>query len=155
MAPPKISPEIRFYQKIDMLPDSCWIWLASLWPDGYGKFVPFHNGSMRAHRWSYEYHIGPIPEDLLVLHECDVKECVNPDHLFLGTHKDNMKDRNNKNRQVQGENVNTAKLIADEVKEIRLLYKNNMCTQKDLSSEFGVTPAMISSIIRRKSWKSI
>ena len=82
---------------------SCWLWLTGCDKDGYGMFARDRGGkSIRAHRFSWELHFGPIPDVLIVLHKCDTPACVRPDHLFLGTHLDNAQDRNRKNRQATG-----------------------------------------------------
>jgi hypothetical protein len=70
----------------------CWIWFGARSERGYGKMGTNRGPTVRAHRVSYEKYIGPIPEDKNVLHKCDVRDCVNPKHLFLGTNKDNTQD---------------------------------------------------------------
>lgn len=96
MAWPKAS--IRLERKIERVPISgCWIYTGFLDPEGYGKFMEAGK-QLRAHRYSYTLHKGNIPEGLFVCHTCDVPCCVNPDHLWLGTHDDNMKDKVKKGR---------------------------------------------------------
>lgn len=85
----------RFYEKI--LFDNCWLWQASIRTSGYGAFN-IGGKNCYAHRISYEIHVGEISENLHVLHSCDNRKCVNPKHLFLGTHQDNMLDMKNKGR---------------------------------------------------------
>lgn len=75
----------------------CWLWFGAMVPDGYGSFS-MGGRSIKAHRASWILHNGGIPGDLHVLHKCDVRWCVNPDHLFLGTHADNMTDLKKKGR---------------------------------------------------------
>ena len=87
---------VRFWSKVDK-GGECWLWMATKNGDGYGRFR--HNGNLvGAHRLSYEMCIGPIPDGKQVLHSCDVPNCVNPEHLFLGTHRDNMIDMHKKKR---------------------------------------------------------
>lgn len=77
--------------------DKCWEWTGGLDRQGYGKFYN-QRGAPRAHRFSYELAFGPIPQGKLVCHHCDNPKCIRPDHLFIGTHKDNTQDAVRKNR---------------------------------------------------------
>lgn len=89
----------RFESKFKKTSDgTCWIWIGSIWRNssGYGAFYTGQN-NVQAHRVSYELYKGPIPEGLLVLHTCDNRICVNPDHLYVGTNTDNMIDRGIRN----------------------------------------------------------
>ena len=78
----------------------CWLWTAFTKENGYGQFGRAKHDGVYAHRFSYELHVGPVPEGLCVLHKCDVRSCVRPDHLFLGTERDNAHDRDTKGRMV-------------------------------------------------------
>lgn len=102
--PPRSMRE-RFEEKVMPVTESgCWLWLASVWRrSGYGRihYGTGHGKSLRAHRVSYELYCGPIPSGLLVLHRCDVRSCVNPNHLFLGTHTDNVRDAVKKKRNYE------------------------------------------------------
>lgn len=98
----KAPAESRFWPKVDKSPGhgpqgECWVWTASTNPDGYGNLN--HGKENRAHRVSWKIHNGPIPPDLQVLHRCDNPPCVRPDHLWLGTHADNMRDMGIKGRR--------------------------------------------------------
>lgn len=94
---PKFSPiHEDFYSHCEAV-NGCWEWTRSCDADGYGHLV--HQGSLKgAHRHSYELSRGNIPDGLFVLHECDNRKCINPDHLFLGTNMDNMRDMYAKGR---------------------------------------------------------
>jgi len=96
--PAKRDPIERFHEKYVINPDNgCWEWTATLDQSGYGLLG--YEGSMKgAHRFSYKIYKGEIPKGLYVLHKCDNPPCVNPEHLFLGTQKDNMDDMYNKGR---------------------------------------------------------
>ena len=90
----------RFEQKYEVEPNTgCWLWTAYIDPDGYGRIF-YEDRDVKACRVSYQLFIGPIPIDLHVLHRCDTPACVNPKHLFLGTHADNMRDMFKKKRNV-------------------------------------------------------
>jgi hypothetical protein len=96
----KIPRKIRFYEKFVRDGNGCWIWESATQGE-YGCFTEGPRVARKckqAHRVSWELHNGPIPDDMCVCHKCDVKLCVNPDHLFLGTHSDNMQDRSKKGR---------------------------------------------------------
>jgi hypothetical protein len=93
----------RFLNKIKPMPDGCWHWTAYRDAGGYGSFGI--NGRMRpAHRAMWWITHGPVPNGLHVLHKCDVPKCVNPEHLKLGTHADNMNDKKTKGRSRNGSN---------------------------------------------------
>lgn len=82
--------------------ETCWLWIGSKKKNGYGRFSPGGHGvNILAHRASWEFHFGPIPSGLFVCHHCDTPACVRPDHLFLGTHEENMADMWAKGRAAQ------------------------------------------------------
>lgn len=138
--------------------DKCWIWIGNTNADGYGTFWYKGRASL-SHRVSYRLHRGPIPKGKLVLHTCDNRACVNPAHLFLGSDADNIKDMHNKGRAVhnapKGSANKRAKLIEDQVVEIRRLYGLGQHSQKQLANQFGVGTTTIDCILRRKNWKHI
>src|SRR5690349_17498383 len=92
----------RFCEKYVVQPNGCWLWSAAQTVGGYGKFK-VRGSSARAHRFSYEHASGSIPDGMFVCHRCDEPRCVNPDHLFLGSPKENMLDMVAKGRQPLGE----------------------------------------------------
>lgn len=100
------------------------------------------------HRVSWELTYGPIPDGRFVLHRCDVRTCINPDHLFLGSHKDNMRDMAVKRRSAYGARNGSAKLIPSQVDEIRASRLTNM----RLAARYGVCSATISNIKTQKNW---
>lgn len=147
----------RFEEKFSPEPNSgCWLWTGCLSGGRYGGLRV--NGRMeRAHRVSYKLYKGPIPEGMFVLHKCDIPSCVNPNHLFLGTHADNMAGRNAKNRQakLKGESHGCAKLTAAAVLEIRRILKTCGRTPAELSVIFDVSQMTISRIKRDQNWQHL
>lgn len=129
----------------------CWHWNQSLQTSGYGQ-LRIEGKSWLAHRASWVAHEGPIPEGLLVLHKCDNTVCVNPKHLFLGTHKDNNQDMVSKNRHLTGfckghtlsRTKRLRKLTDEHVAEIR----SSDWVLKDLADKFKVSIPTISLIKR-------
>lgn len=124
----------------------CWLWDGSLVANGYGHLGRRRNGKKidyRAHRYSFEMHNGPIPEGLCVLHTCDVRNCVNPEHLFLGTPLDNAKDRDLKGRR-------RSKLSNEDVVSIRL-FLNLGAKGRDIAEAFGVSQPTVSYIKNGKT----
>lgn len=96
--PKYMSIEDRFFQKVEKT-ESCWLWKGALNSKGYGSFGDGAGKRVSAHRYSYILHHGEIPEGSIVCHTCDVPECVNPEHLWAGTYKDNVADMFAKGRQ--------------------------------------------------------
>jgi hypothetical protein len=142
----------RFWSRIEKSKnhDACWIWIGSCTSRGYGQICI--NGKMfSAHRVSWMVHFGKIPDGLHVLHHCDNKKCVNPDHLFLGTNDDNIRDKINKGRQSRGTKVGNSKLNDKQVKEIRNLIKEGH-EQREIASLYGVSQATINYIHVGKLW---
>lgn len=150
----KISPITRFkrYYRIDHLGD-CWLWQRSLNNSGYGSF--FFNGILTtAHRASWMLFKGEIPEECFVLHVCDIRHCVNPDHLFLGTQSDNVQDMLKKGRAKyiahHGENNGRARLSAQQVEEIRALASRYL--HREIAKQYHVARQTISDIVAYRKW---
>lgn len=149
--------EEKYIKLTEFLPDTehkvktpCWVWTASLnRSGGYGK-IGAGNKTLYAHRISYEFNVGPIPLGLEVCHRCDINHCVNPSHLWLGTHKENMVDRDVKNRHQC-----SRKLTKLQVEKIRFLYDLGNYTQDFLGSLFDVERSNISRIVNKNRWKHI
>ena len=151
----KRTLEQRFWAKVDS-GNACWEWTAGK-IKGYGQIQV--NGKQKlAHRISWELHNGPIPKNLCVCHHCDNPGCVNPDHLFLGTQKDNMRDKLKKARQVKeqpkqrGEKHHNVKLAEEQVRVIKRLYGAPGISQRRLADIFGVSQVQIGRIVRGKTW---
>ena len=131
----------------------CWNWIKYKNKDGRAQCYFIGNKTLNASRVSYIAFKGNIPEGLLVCHICDNPSCVNPEHLFIGTNKDNADDKVNKNRSACGEKIST-KLKNEMILEIRELSKNGM-TQQNIAKKYNVCQTTIGSIILRKTWKHI
>lgn len=148
----------RFWAKVQRS-DACWLWTGCRNRLGYGRIacggVTFN--SILANRASWILHFGPIPEGKCVLHSCDNPPCVNPNHLFLGTHDDNMKDMVLKERATcadhHGEANGQAKLTTGQVQEIRLLYAAGDLTQRELGKQFHVARRTVGAITSGTNWK--
>ena len=135
-----LRPEDVFHEKYEKT-DSCWNWTGTKHQYGYGIFI-VKNKSLRAHRFSYELHKGPIPTGLVVLHSCDNPLCVNPDHLSVGTRGDNNRDAVSKGRNAFGERNGHAKLSAQDVEDIRASSLRNV----DLAYKYKIDASQISRI---------
>jgi hypothetical protein len=166
----------RFWSKVAKSPDpdGCWLWTGKAMWNGYGM-MGVGRQVLYAHRVSYELNHGPIPDGLLVLHSCDVRLCVRPDHLSVGTQGQNIRDAVARGRfrsisvtaahlsgdhcpvesHARGEGVGTARLTADDVREIRRLYAAGDINQDELARRFGIHTSNVSMIVNRKSWKHI
>lgn len=156
----------RFCFFIQYSLEGCWLWTGNKQPSGYGIFdlvVPYTRSSrqrIRAHRLSFLIFNGLIPDGLNVLHRCDNPPCVNPDHLFLGTHADNSHDRDAKGRTARGERSGMAKLTEQQVCEIRAKYQwHKRGNSKALAAEYGVTQGTILTVVskrnQRRSWQHL
>lgn len=139
--------EVRFWSKVNVKgKDECWLWTAAKNHNGYGQF---NNGvsNCRPHRWLWEREIGPIPNGTLLLHRCDNRACVNPNHLWLGTAQDNTDDM-----IVKGRHKFKSILTESDVYIIReRLAKGDM--HKDIAKDYNVSRATITDINTRKRWR--
>jgi hypothetical protein len=135
-----LTLEQRFATKYIQASCGCWIWTSFELRDGYGGFG-VRGRPVLAHRFSWKLHKGEIPNGQCVLHHCDVPLCVNPDHLFLGTQQDNIRDKVAKHRQATGERHGMAKLTDVQVAEI--LGMKGQEKAKTVAARYGVTPERI------------
>lgn len=142
-----VIPIVRFLKNITINENECWIWNLSKDTDGYGLFGLSRNDIIRAHRFSYEYFIDKIPNNLLVCHKCDTPSCVNPDHLFVGTQQDNINDASQKNRMTYGEKHYFSKLTNKQVLEI----KNSKEDTYTLANKYNISISQIKRILNYKS----
>jgi hypothetical protein len=146
---PPVSPLDSFESKYIPEPYSgCWLWTGAVTTSGYGK-IKTGNFRMDAHRAAFVLFKGDIPKGKLVCHTCDVKSCVNPDHLFLGTDADNSRDAALKGRLPCRENHPMSKLKWSDIFEIRMSTER----QGVVAKRYGITQGHVSSIKSNKIWK--
>lgn len=143
----------RFMANVEPEPMSgCWLWGASASDTGYGQ-ITIKGRNYSSHRASYQLHVGEIPPGMLVCHKCDNPICVNPDHLFLGTPKDNMIDMVKKKRHLNpktaGELHGSARLKAADIVEIRGAQG---VSQSVLARKYNIAPSHVSAIRSGKRW---
>jgi hypothetical protein len=137
----------------------CLLWYGCRTKAGYGK-LGVDGGEVYVHRLAYELEHGPIPDGLLVCHTCDTPNCINPDHLFLGTNAENLADRDAKGRgdtkswTMLGTKHHNARLTDDDVRYIRA-----NCTkrgdQRRMAKQFGITETNVTVIVKRRGWKHV
>lgn len=178
---PELSPEdeLRFWSKVQKS-DGCWLWTGTKRTANYGC-INIDGIQYLAHRVSYRLAYGDIPRELCCCHHCDNPACVRPDHLFLGTDADNVRDMVRKGRHVnvpksrpevmrrgdqhglrlhperiaKGERQGSAKLTEADVREIRDLYATGNYSLSELGLRFRVNFSAIGKIVRRERWAHI
>jgi len=165
MSPRPIDALTKFQSKhIPVTETGCWLWTSSLSHNGYGQFGS-KGKCIRAHRFSWELKNGPIPKGMCVCHKCDTRSCVNPDHLFIGTIKENIADKVRKNRQARGESLAIAqgnRLKVGERTNSVVLTKNQVIAIRNesgshakIAKKYGVSSSAIFNVISRKTWKHV
>jgi hypothetical protein len=156
-----LTDEDRFWARVRKDPDGCWRWTASGVRD-YGRIL-YDGKRVLAHRLSWELRHGPIPEGMEVCHNCpngDDPSCVNPDHLFLGTHAENMRDmvakgRRRKVQGIRGEKSPVAKLTDAKASEALALYRTGGWSHSTLARRYGVSDGAIQQLVQRKTWRHL
>lgn len=149
-----------FWKKV-IKTKKCWQWSGFKTDSEYGQIL-INRRKYRAHRISWMIHYGPIPQGKCILHRCDVRTCIKPDHLFLGSYKDNNQDMWRKGRgrstapPSKGEDNSQAKLTAGAVRRIRRAWRlDKNLTHKKLALKYDVCPGTILNIVNLKTWKHI
>jgi hypothetical protein len=143
----------RFWAKVVKNADTCWLWSGSCNNGGYGT-IWFGRSIVKAHRLSWILEHGSVPDNLFVLHRCDVRRCVRPDHLFLGTNADNMADMAAKDRCARGSKRRFAKLSESDIPTIRKLVRAGV-SKTEIGEQFGVTRQTIFEIATGKKWTHV
>ncbi len=176
----KMVDRERFWRRVEVLDSaSCWLWTGAKDGDGYGKVktptIAGRRWILGAHRVSFFLENGPFDASLCVCHRCDVPLCVNPSHLFLGTHADNVADRLRKGRgssgakhslvvrsrtsvkwnPKRGATNKLAKLTDEKVRAARLLYASGDFSQRDLGRMFDVSHVVMGKALRRETWEHV
>ena len=138
----------NFWAKVDKSGE-CWNWTAFK-SKGYGYIMCGSKNNVRAHRFSWVLHNGDIPEGMFICHKCDNPSCVRPDHLFLGSPKDNVIDMVKKGRNVacSGPKNGAVKLTAEQV---RAIYGDPR-TNKEIGASYDISSSMASLIRQRRLW---
>lgn len=141
----------RFFKKVNKT-DTCWLWVAAKRGTGYGC-IKVDGKTLDAHRLSWKLHNGEIPKGMLVCHACDVRLCVNPSHLFLGTHQDNYDDAFLKGRMLPPPKNNSFKLDENMVSKIRSMYVPGVFGYKKIAKLFNVTKTTIRDVVKKRTYK--
>lgn len=152
------TPTERFFESFEKLSTTdCWEWTSYKANFGYGK-LRANGREVRAHRFSYEYFVGPIPNGLCVLHKCDNPPCVNPKHLYIGTKRDNARDMIERGRAyqppTQGEYNSQAKLHDGDIHVIRYLVECGL-KQTHVANFLGISKHQVNSIVHKRSWAHV
>ena len=155
MADLKNDPLRLVLDNIIVDPESgCWLWTGAVGPNGYGTVaIRSTDGrkQMGVHKVAYTFLVGDVAPGLCVCHKCDVRRCVRPEHLFLGTNMDNSSDMVSKRRQRFGIKHPLAKLSEDDVRAIR----DADGFHKDIASQYGISRANVTNIKNKNRWATV
>ena len=142
---------IKFWEKV-IKTETCWEWTGTITPQGYG-YVSFNQKMVSAHRVAFELEIGKIPDDMYVLHSCDNRKCVNPEHLRAGTAQDNVDDMKERNRSPDRRGEANGRTILSE-KDI-LDIRSSQLKTSELMIKYNLGRTAIRDIVNKRSWKHL
>jgi hypothetical protein len=150
---------VRLLKRTTFEPNTgCWLWMGNLNHKGYGQIGEGAHSMVATHRVSYAHYKGEIPSGMQVLHACDVPSCCNPEHLWLGTHQDNVDDKMRKGRHVagrhtksRGSNNGNSKLAETEARAIKF----GRMSYAETAKTFGVSKSLVFAIRKGKAWKHL
>ncbi len=145
--------EADFLSRFEKKPSGCWEWNGTIEKRGYGV-LEINGRQWRAHRYSYVRTNGPVSDTLIICHRCNNRLCVNPDHLYAGTDRDNGRDAA-KAGSHKGTRNGRAHLTEADVLEIRRLHDVDERTQVWIAKRFNTSQSHVSEIVRRVEWKHI
>jgi hypothetical protein len=151
----------RLWERVDKSAgkEGCWIWLGGTVRGRYGQIrLSPSGGALRGrktttHRAAWELSFGPIPSMMHVCHRCDNPRCVNPQHLWVGTHSENLADMKAKGRAARGERSGTARLTQTQVRAIRKALQANIYSLSELAELNGVSRSTIDNIKHQRTWE--
>jgi hypothetical protein len=149
-----LAEAFDYFLPCDRQPEACWLWQGKVVPNGYGALTMGRNKMLLAHRVAHELFNGPVPDDRMVLHSCDNRRCVNPAHLRIGTHAENMTDRCERGRTPTGSRVGGAILTADRVRQMREMNASGM-SHSQIAEQFGLKRQTVTSAINGTNWKHV
>lgn len=147
----------RFWARVVVAEDGCWLWTGGKNKRGYGVYreITGRKGkTILAHRFAYRERVGPIPKGLCVLHTCDAPACCNPSHLWLGTRADNNADKKAKGRSARGETHGMATLSEGLVREIRARLRDGESSAA-IARSLMIAQSTVSLIKNRKRWSHL
>lgn len=152
---PAVDPVFRFLMNVPTQGDGCWVWSGSKDRNGYGKFS-VKGRDVKSHRFMFEFvNTNTDISSLCVCHSCDNPSCVNPAHLFAGTHSDNALDRDRKGRVCHGIKHHSAKLTERDVSEIRSQVAIGSLSLNGAARRYGVRLWAVQQIVSRNTWKRV
>jgi hypothetical protein len=150
----KLTPKEKFLARVHQDANGCWLWTGLIRPDGYGA-TRFEGKEQGAHRVAWKLFRGKVAPGLAVCHRCDVRACVNPAHLFLGTPAENARDMRAKGRDRRGEKHGSAKLTLMQVRQIKRLVAEDRMYMSEIAREFGVSETTIRAIKTKRTWRDV